>query len=372
MNLFKIVFLGLVALNGFVSIAVAQNSNDTDLKIPFDPKTYVCHTTLSPIIIDGIIDEQWKNAPWSEEFVDIEGNLKPNPVYPTRVKMLWDADYFYIAAKLSEPHIWAGITQHDAVIFQDNDFEVFIDPDGDTHNYYEFEINALNTFWDLLLTKPYRDKGSAINSWEIPGIKTAVKIYGSLNNSRDVDSAWTIEIAFPWKVLKECAPKIPTNGTQWRINFSRVEWQADVVAGKYVKRTDANGKKLPEQNWVWSPQGSIAMHKPETWGYVQFSTETNNVAFINHADEQIKWALRKVYLRQKMYESTFHTFTKKRGALKLSSIKINGKSFNPHITLYDDGFIASYPSLENKGKWYIQNDGRIWFKAEPVLQNPAR
>ena len=51
--------------------------------------------------------------------------------------------YFYVAAEMEEPHVWGTLTQHDAVIFQDNDFEVFIDPDGDNHEYYEFEINAL-------------------------------------------------------------------------------------------------------------------------------------------------------------------------------------------------------------------------------------
>jgi hypothetical protein len=44
---------------------------------------------------------------------------------------------------LESPHVWATLTNHDTVIFQDPDFEVFIDPDGDTHNYYEFEINPL-------------------------------------------------------------------------------------------------------------------------------------------------------------------------------------------------------------------------------------
>ena len=43
---------------------------------------------------------------------------------------------------------------------------MFIDPDGDNHLYYEFEINALNTVWDLLLPKPYRDGGPALNGWE--------------------------------------------------------------------------------------------------------------------------------------------------------------------------------------------------------------
>ena len=72
------------------------------------------------------------------------------------MKMLWDDEALYIAAEIEEPHVWATITEHDAVIFQDPDFEVFLDPDGDNHNYAELELNAKNTTWDLLLTKPAR------------------------------------------------------------------------------------------------------------------------------------------------------------------------------------------------------------------------
>lgn len=78
--------------------------------------------------------------------------------------MLWDEDYFYVAADLEEPHIWANLKQRDTVIFYDNDFEAFIDPQGDNHRYYEYEMNALNTIWDLLLAKPNRDGATAINA----------------------------------------------------------------------------------------------------------------------------------------------------------------------------------------------------------------
>jgi hypothetical protein len=57
--------------------------------------------------------------------------------------MLWDDDYFYFAADLQEPHLWATLTARDAAFFQDHGFEVFIDPDGDTHNYAELEINGV-------------------------------------------------------------------------------------------------------------------------------------------------------------------------------------------------------------------------------------
>jgi hypothetical protein len=214
-------------------------------------------------------DPAWQAVPWTEEFVDVEGGKRPRPRFKTRVKMLWDDKFFYVGAELVEPHVWATLTQHDSVIFHDNDFEVFIDPDGDNHNYMEYEINALGTDWDLFLDKPYKDGGKADTTWEIPGLKKAVFVHGTLNDPCDTDRGWTVEIAFPWKELgkKGRVPFPPRDGVSWRVNFSRVEWRVEIIKGKYRKI-----KGLPEDNWVWSPQYVINMHRPETWGYVQFST----------------------------------------------------------------------------------------------------
>ena len=38
-------------------------------------------------------------------------------------------------------------------VFNDNDFEIFVDPDGSTHGYKEIEINAIRTIFDLLMNK---------------------------------------------------------------------------------------------------------------------------------------------------------------------------------------------------------------------------
>jgi hypothetical protein len=234
------------------------------------PKTYDCPRATTPVRIDGKLDDAaWKSAPWTDFFVDIQGDARPLPRYKTRAKMLWDDEYFYVAAEMEEPHVWATLTKHDSVIFHDNDFEVFIDPNGDTLEYYEFEINALNTGWDLFLDKPYRHGGKASNAWEIPGLKTAVHINGTLNDPADKDHGWSVEVAFPWKVLAEHAhkPAPPRKGDEWRVNFSRVQWQLRVVGGKYEKVPDTK-----EDNWVWSPQGLINMHVPEKWGRVRFVT----------------------------------------------------------------------------------------------------
>lgn len=235
------------------------------------PEHYTCPRAASAIKIDGRLDDAaWRTAPWTAVFVDIEGAAKPRPRFQTRAKMLWDDQYFYIGAELEEPHVWATLTEHDSVIFRDNDFEVFLNPSGDGRNYFEFEINALNTSWDLFLPKPYREGGKADNSWEIPGLQTAVAIDGTINHPGDVDRGWSVEIAIPWTAFASRAPvKRPAPGDEWRVNFSRVEWQTEVRDGRYVKTP---GKK--EDNWVWSPQGLINMHVPDRWGYARFSGES--------------------------------------------------------------------------------------------------
>jgi hypothetical protein len=239
------------------------------------PERYTCLRASSPIRIDGRLDDPaWRNAPWTAAFVDIEGDTKPRPRFQTRAKMLWDDQFFYIAAELEEPHVWATLTQHDSVIFHDNDFEVFLNPSGDGRNYFEFEINALNTSWDLFLPKPYREGGKSDDSWDIPGLQTGIGIHGTLNNPSDIDRGWTVEIAIPWTSFASRAPvHRPAPGDEWRVNFSRVEWRTEIRDGRYVKIPG-----LKEDNWVWSPQGVINMHVPARWGYVRFSGDVPGAA----------------------------------------------------------------------------------------------
>ena len=127
------------------------------------PKHYVVSKTSDPILIDGMDNEKvWNQAKYSDDFIDIEG-LK-TPTQKTNVKLLWDKNYLYVFAKLFENHIWGDITERDDVIFYNNDFEVFINPNNHVFSYGEIEINALGTVWDLYLNRPYRLKGMAIST----------------------------------------------------------------------------------------------------------------------------------------------------------------------------------------------------------------
>ncbi len=281
----------------------------------FQPKkNYVVYKSPEKIAIDGKANEiSWEKAQWTDLFVDIEGENKALPTHSTKVKMLWDDENLYIFAELEEPNIWAYYTQHDQIVYHENDFEIFIDPDRNTHEYFEFEINAQNTLFDLFMTKPYRNAGIPLISWNANGFRSAVYLNGTLNQPDDNDKSWTIEMAIPFRDLRlGVHTQKPGNGTYWNINFSRVQWQTDVVDGKYVRRKDtATGRILPENNWVWSPAGEINMHYPERWGILQFSTldvGEKTVEFSLPAEEKYWDYLWLLYYKQFQFRGENRTF----------------------------------------------------------------
>ncbi len=343
----------LVLIGCYTSMGGAQSDNMY--------QRYVAHKASEPIQIDGVADEEvWKHSAWSEDFIDIEGDKKP--LFRTQVKMLWDDTYFYILANIEEPHVWADIEKRDAIIFYNNDFEVFIDPDGDTHNYYELELNALNTAWDLFITKPYRESAPIINGWDITGLKSAVTVNGTLNNPSDIDKGWVLELAIPWEAYKVEYHKknVPTDKF-WRVNFSRVNWEHSIADGKYSRKKDVKGKYLPEYNWVWSPQGVINMHEPEKWGYVFFSSKPvgANVDFVIPNDEKIKWKLFEIYRNQRAYRAKHKTWATALDLVKGDEFKIEGKSIVPIIENHSLGYNIFVKSPFSGKQLIIREDGKF-------------
>lgn len=329
---------------------------------------YLAYRTSGQLSIDGRLDEpSWQRAAWTEVFVDIEGGVRPAPRFKTRAKMLWDDEYFYVAADMEDPHVWATLEKRDTTVYNDNDFEVFIDPDGDTHEYYEVEVNALATPWDMFLVRPYRNDGPAITAWDIDQLQCAVTVWGTLNDPTDEDEGWSVELAFPWKVLKQASskdwPAPPRNGDTWRVNFSRVQWQVDIGEEGYSKVPDEGG-----DHWVWSPQGLANMHYPEMWGFVQFISEVvgkGDATFVMPPEEEAKKVLREIYYRQNRFRDEYGYYTTSLDSLGLKYENL--PSFlSPQVQVTDHSFEAwmeEVIDLHQDGeinRWYIRQDSRTW------------
>ena len=344
-----------------VIIGCCSMLNYAQSKKEIIPQTYVAHKISEPITIDGKANEAvWQKTKWTNNFIDIEGIKTPK--YQTNVKMLWDENYYYILAEMKEPHVWGDITERDAVVFYNNDFEVFIDTNGDTYNYYELEINALNTVWDLFINKPYRETDNVVlNDWNYTGLKSAITVDGTLNNPNDTDTSWTLEIAIPFKDLRTAYHQDNVPRDQfYRVNFSRVNWDHDILDGKYSRKKDKNGKFLHEYNWVWSPTGVINMHLPETWGYVYFSSKEvgSDATFNIPQDDKIKWKMYEIYRKQKSHFKKYNSWLSVDKSIP-ESIIVNGESLTPELKFHDAGWNLIVKSPFTQKTLILKEDGEF-------------
>lgn len=325
--------------------------------IEFNPPVYMCKKATKPFTLDGNIDKPfWEDIPFTDYFVDIEGDKRPMPRFKTRAKMTWDDENFYFGAVLEGPEIWATLTERDCVIFQDNDFEIFIDSNSDTHAYFEFEMNALNTVWDLMLTKPYRDGGKPINAFDIQGMQTAVHIDGELNNPKADNKRWMVEVVMPFAVLRQGQDdynRNPKAGEYYRVNFSRVHWRVDETETGFTKQINPEtGRSYPEDNWVWAPTGLINIHYPELWGFV-FFTEGDETYEIPE-DEYTKWELRRLYYKQ-------HAHYDEHGCFTTDFEKLKGEwnfTITPEIEITKNAFEMRATSKHGKREIVIFSDSR--------------
>lgn len=260
-----------------------------------EPARYTCFRAPGPITIDGRLDEPaWRAAPVSPAFVHI---VTGEPAwFDTRVAMLWDDECLYIGFTSEETNVRASLTERDSKIWFDNDVEVLI---AGKDAYYEFEINALNTIYEVFwIWKDALAPGSSYYGrpefdprvrrtmelsgvgghvhprgerwgfleWDFPGLRHAVHIDGTLNDPNDRDRGWSVELAFPWKgfeLLADGRRLPPRDGDVWRIDCSRFE------------SVDREGKAYEPGmgiGWTWNRHGHYDSHIPEVFPYVTFST----------------------------------------------------------------------------------------------------
>lgn len=311
----------LLALAAFTQVG-AQNLFSKYERVLTLPAGYVCYRTEGKLKIDGKLNEaDWQKAEATATFVDISGEGFPKPCYDTSAKMLWDDNYLYVAATLQEDDIKAKLSQRDTIIYYDNDFEVFLDPDGDGQNYFEIENNAKGVIFDLMLDKPYRSGGNFLVQWDCPGLKLAVHREGTLNKSKDKDKQWSVEMAIPHKALTVNFSNPGVAGNYWRINFSRVQWL------KPVQR---------EENWVWMPTGKIDMHMPDRWGFLYLSDKTvgqgtDEFKYPYHmATYKLLWAM--FYAQQDFYAKE-KRYLREKESFFLTDEELKGLSEGAEITV---------------------------------------
>jgi hypothetical protein len=221
--------------------------------------------------------------------------------FDTRAAALWDDDNLYIGFWVEEPFVEAHLTERDSLVFMENDVEVFIDG-GDC--YYEFEINALNTVYevffiwqdayqrggnfdvpefDLISRKALSFGGNydrsgwnfwrgthprgvrwAFTDWDFPCLVCCAG-GGAINDRQLCPKRGPWNSRFPWSGMNWLAngrPLPPHEGDVWNIFF-----------GRFEKLEVAGTLPQPQPAWCWNKHGVLDTHLPEHFTKVQFSNQ---------------------------------------------------------------------------------------------------
>ncbi|GAA4465814.1 hypothetical protein GCM10023189_46990 [Nibrella saemangeumensis] len=263
-----------------------------------DLTSYTARKISETLEINGDLTKPvWQAATWSHRFVDMVTGAPG--LYDTRAAILWNDTHLYIAFYAEEPYVEAQQTERDSIIFLESDLELFIDG-GDC--YYELEVNARNTIYEVFFIwrDAYRRGGRfdvplfdvhqpqaltfggdydrsgasfwygthprgvrwAFLNYDMPGLQTAVRVDGTLNDNSDIDRGWCLELAIPWQSLTWLAngrSLPPQPGDRWRM-----------FLGRFQKLTVSGTEVQPHPAMVMTPHGIYDTHLPERWSTIEF------------------------------------------------------------------------------------------------------
>ena len=219
---------------------------------PLQHKSAIIRRTRQPVTIDGRRDEAaWASAPSVGEFVFTWWNEGDGPRQQSDAKLLWDDQFLYVSFHCTDSDVLATRTERDSDVYRDDCVEVFASPELDhPQNYFNLEMNALGTQLDN-----YRPEGkNPDDEWNPAGIRCAVVVDGTLNDSTDTDRGWTLEVAIPFRLFQHVLPSgRPEIGDRWRLNLNRLE-----------------GNMTVKSQWSQGDRNFPRFHHPDFFGFVEF------------------------------------------------------------------------------------------------------
>lgn len=263
------------------------------------PGGYTAYRAIAPVVADGrAAGPAWQAAPRIENFVDMLSGT-PAPMR-TQSAVVWDDQALRIAFWADEPTPVATMKERDALLFFENDLEVFIDG-GDS--YYELELNALGTIYEVFYI--WRDAFTQGSRWDqprfdvhhrrvhsfggdyprdrtnfwtgnhprgtrwayldydLPGLDVRVAVDGRLNDPATPGRGWSAEIAIPWSGLADLGngrALPPRDGDVWGI-----------FMGRFQQLRTRGPADVATAGWAAHAFGVADTHVPECFTQVTFA-----------------------------------------------------------------------------------------------------
>jgi hypothetical protein len=218
------------------------------------PRRVVIPKLQGAVTLDGVLDEPvWAKAVEITPFVQADngGAVREG----TTVRAWYDDVALHLGWTCVDADIQATYTARDSKFWEEEVVEFFVTR-GELARYYELQWNPLGGMFDALIANRLDARGVSRGitgdwSFTAAGMRSAVKVRGTVQKSEDRDEGWVVEVTIPFADLGGAAPR---PGDVWRGNFYRYNREA----------------RQPLELQSWSPVFLRGFHQPSRFGYLEF------------------------------------------------------------------------------------------------------
>ena len=217
---------------------------------------YKCKKIFTTVELTGKLDDPAWSTAEPVQLVDAITGVAGR--FASEVRVMYDDRFLYVGFLCEDNYVWGTITEKDGPIWEEECVEVFLNPAGVAHQYYEINVSPQNTLFEtVILNRRTVEKPAetfiGLPQWHPEGIRTATHIEGEADSPGKARS-WSAEYAIPLDQLIGARNIPPQPGDVWRANFYRID----------------SPQKGQRDHYAWSKTGKPAFHLPWKFGFLRF------------------------------------------------------------------------------------------------------
>src|SRR5881396_2216784 len=185
-------------------LALSAAETDVDPKTLPAPKRIVVPRLHGKLTVDGDLQEPvWAKAAVLTPFMHNDGSGRERE--KTEVRLWYDDRALYLGWTCTDADIQATFTARDSKFWEEEVVEFFV-TSKNLNRYFELQWNPLGGVFDAIIDNELDARGVSKNfkgdwSFTAKGMKSAVKVKGTVGDSSDKDEFWQVEVMIPFSDL---------------------------------------------------------------------------------------------------------------------------------------------------------------------------
>jgi len=151
--------------------------------------------------------------------------LNAETAYHTQVKVLYSEAGIYFLFQNEDDTITATLEKDNSDLYNEDVVEVFLWTDEQYPMYFEYELSPLNYELPILIPKVGNDFFGWL-PWHYEGTRKT-RHQTNISKKDNIVVGWTAEFFIPYDLLKPLGKVPPQEGTKWRANMYRIDYDRE-------------------------------------------------------------------------------------------------------------------------------------------------